>query len=135
MPDIEFEKAIVCDDIRQEDNGKHLIIGLYAGAFIPPLLPMIANVQFGIWAKVEPGGEYRCNFEVMLEPGDAAAGAIEVQFDVMEGESQIFMPLPKFQLKLVSPGFLILRETIRNQEILRLRIDPARASSDTATTE
>lgn len=135
MPDITFEKAILCDDIRQEDNGKYLIIGLYAGAFIPPRLPMNASVQFGIWAKVEPGGEYHCNFEVMLEPADTPAGAIEVQFDIMEGESQIFIPLPKFQLKIVSPGFLILRETILDQEILRIRIDPARVPSDTPVTE
>jgi len=31
--------AIFCDDIRREDNGKELLIGVYSGSLQVPILP------------------------------------------------------------------------------------------------
>lgn len=40
MP-ITHDYTIVCDDVRREDNGKLLIMGMYMGTITIPMLPMV----------------------------------------------------------------------------------------------
>ena len=43
--------AIFCDDIRREDNGKELLIGVYSGSLQVPILP--APVMLSVWVPFE----------------------------------------------------------------------------------
>jgi len=43
--------AIVADQIRQEHNGKSIIIGVYTGNIIPSHFPV--DLQFAFWIEVE----------------------------------------------------------------------------------
>ena len=45
--------VILADEIRKEDNGKAIIIGVYSGDILFPSFP--AQKKFGIWLEVEFG--------------------------------------------------------------------------------
>lgn len=117
-----FKHGFVCDDIRQEDNGKYIVIGMYSGAFVPARLPIATQLVFGVWAVVEEPGKYTCEFEVVLEPDGSTVGSITVEFEMPEDERQIFMNLPGFPVNLGSQGFIVLREVRTRQEVVRLKV-------------
>jgi hypothetical protein len=43
--------GIVCDDIRREDNGKEIIIGVYSGSIVVPQFP--ATLLLSLWVGLE----------------------------------------------------------------------------------
>jgi len=45
--------VVVADQIRREDNGKSIIIGVYSGDIIPGRFP--SDLQFAFWIEVEIG--------------------------------------------------------------------------------
>jgi hypothetical protein len=49
MADIEFRVALVCDDVRREDNGKDIIIGVYSDTLVIPAFP--ATLQLTFWLQ------------------------------------------------------------------------------------
>jgi hypothetical protein len=40
FPLITVKHVVVCDDIRREDNGKEILIGVYSGGIIVPQFPV-----------------------------------------------------------------------------------------------
>ena len=46
-----IESAIVCDDIRREDNGKAILIGVYFGDVIVPKAPALLSVWLWFQAR------------------------------------------------------------------------------------
>ena len=53
--------VVICDDIRQEDNGKYILIGVYVGNIIFSDLPNTAILNF--WMLVEAQKNRETEFE------------------------------------------------------------------------
>jgi Family of unknown function (DUF6941) len=52
-----FAYTLFCDDVRREDNGKDILIGVYADALIVPRkLPIVIPQMFAVVHYVEPDG-------------------------------------------------------------------------------
>lgn len=117
-----FTHGVVCDDIRQENNGKFMIIGMYTGSLIPPKLPYLTKVAFGVWATAPVSGEYHCDFQFILEPEGKVLGGAEIGFELQPGETQVFLPLPALPANIGGPGFIVLRDRISDTEIIRVRV-------------
>jgi len=124
VSNVRFRQGIVCDDIRQEMNGKFIIIGMYSASFVPARLPVATQIAFGVWAEVEGAGTYKCNFELSLEPDGSPVGSVELEFQMPAEEKEIFIPLPKFPVNIGSPGHIVLKEKLSGQEVIRLKISP-----------
>lgn len=122
MSNISFPKGVVCDDIRQENNGKYLIIGMYSDSFVPNRFPVATQLAFGVWATVEKAGNYTCDFEVVIEPDGTPVGGIKAEFKMEEGQRDAFIPLPPLSVNIGSNGHIILNEKISGKEIIRLKI-------------
>lgn len=45
--------AIVCDDIRQETNGKFILVGVYADEIVAHELPLRINLSFMVQVKLD----------------------------------------------------------------------------------
>lgn len=50
MHKMKIENVIICDEVRKEDNGKHLIIGVYPNNMLVPEFP--ANLAPSIWMQL-----------------------------------------------------------------------------------
>ena len=48
---LKFLFGIVCDDVRREDNGKELILGVYSGSILVPTFP--SNLMLSFWAQYQ----------------------------------------------------------------------------------
>lgn len=67
---IEPRYAIVCDDIRREDNGKQIMIGVYTGDILVNTFPSNINLSFWIHLAVIEAGSAEIEVRVVLEPDD-----------------------------------------------------------------
>ena len=57
--------VIICDDIRQEDNQKHILIGVYSNDIVVRTLP--SNILIGIYIIAETTGVGTVPIEILLE--------------------------------------------------------------------
>jgi hypothetical protein len=79
--------VLICDDIRREDNGKEIYLGVYSGGIIVPFVPFILPKLCFVF-------HYQC--DVDLRPKSLA---FVVQLPGMK--SEFVMPMP--EERLISP--------------------------------
>jgi hypothetical protein len=48
--------CVICDDLRTENNGKHLLIGVYTNVILVPALPLAMGLVFFCKIDTVPGG-------------------------------------------------------------------------------
>jgi hypothetical protein len=70
-PTLEVKYAIVCDDIRTEDNGKDIIIGVYNDKILVRSFP--AALALSLWLHILPTkvGEHPLHSRLLGGPADA----------------------------------------------------------------
>lgn len=119
--------VVFCDDIRREDNGKHLLIGVYSGDLIPGQIPsrfficMLARVQ-GL------NGHHHIRLQVLSPDGSVA---VEIDDNLeLDGTADGF-PLAIVQIPILveGPGDIIAQLAIDGGEMneigsLRIFIPP-----------
>lgn len=54
-PTLTIKKVIICDDVRQETNGKSILIGVHAGDILVPNFPAVFPLALWINARIENG--------------------------------------------------------------------------------
>ena len=68
---------IMCDDCRKEDNGKDIIIGVYTGAMIVPVLPFLLST-FALRFEIIPQQlEYKKAVAFMKNPREEEIFRVE----------------------------------------------------------
>lgn len=71
MAPIDIRSVIVCDDVRQEDNGKSLLIGVYVGDIVLPRLPSALRLAFYfVGIGREPSGPMEFKIKHSLKNGE-----------------------------------------------------------------
>ena len=66
---ITIDNAIICDDVRREDNGKHLIIGGWALDFIVPSYPIDLTFIVRCEGSVLEGGKIEPRIKILDSSG------------------------------------------------------------------
>ena len=61
---IAIPTAIVCDDIRREDNGKEFLVGVYSADIIPMAMPVVFGLSFWVPIEVKRQGNTNVNFRI-----------------------------------------------------------------------
>ena len=54
-PPVKLDYAILCDDIRKEDNGKMMLIGIYSGDILVPTFPSKLPLSMLLHGKGDAG--------------------------------------------------------------------------------
>lgn len=106
--EIELVQAIVCDDIRCENNGKFIFIGVYLENIILANLP--ATILLALWFRMKIHILAKTSLEAKIK-GSALDGSeiklpdIELSDDQMIGQD-IDIPIiwPKIKLDLMKEG-------------------------------
>jgi len=84
---IDISTAVFCDDIRREDNGKELLIGVYSGDIVFPHFP--GRVNLCIWlpwiGKTKP--EETTKFKLRLLDSDKEILGSEFEISTQEESS------------------------------------------------
>jgi hypothetical protein len=102
-----IEAAVLCDEIRQEANGKHILIGVYNGVIVVVDFP--ADLLVSWWIQVFPNklGKFDLDIQLMKDGKDTLIKA-SVGFE-MHIKDWAAMVLPKIPLQIHGPGKLQLQ--------------------------
>lgn len=99
---IRFLTAIVCDDLRREDNGKELLIGVYSGSILVGAFPQVLVLCFWVPLMIPASGKYEFEFRMRNTDGGLVnqTPAIEVEslhanMDASIGLGQIPFHIPR----------------------------------------
>jgi hypothetical protein len=104
---LDVETVIICDDIRQERNGKYLLIGVYGGNIAVGGFP--ADIVLAIWLLAQPKsvGQHQIKIRVVgPQNSTLVEGTLEVDLNDMN-KAAIFA-LPGMPIQLQREGKLRL---------------------------
>lgn len=100
--------ALVCDDVRRENNGKEILIGVYSGKIIVPRLP--TNIVLMAWLNILVRGPTEFPLDIrILDPNERTVmeGEVTVKLDDVQDTSS--MIIPKFHLLVENEGSLKIK--------------------------
>ena len=118
--------AMCCDDVRREDNGKLLIIGVYLDDVRVSSFPNLIVVRTLVFSRSSPGIAPHVAFRAMLNDEQVMAVDYKPEPDaVLEPDRQFMFDLPQIHLQTVHPSVLSVEVSEFGREwtsILRLPI-------------
>ncbi len=122
---LSVKHVIVCDEIRREDSGKYILIGVYSDNITVPRFPFDMTLAFWISAVPHKEGEIVCQWRLRHDKvGDLSMS--EGKIAVIEKEKASIMPLRRVPVQLPQEGILSLQlrekggrwRTVKNIPIL-----------------
>lgn len=132
---VKIDYAILCDQVRREDNKKHLLIGVYSGDVLVNQFP--AKIALAAWIHgiAFDEGIHTLEIRYNVKSDDSPRkipfhGVVEVH---RSGENPEFnITVPPMMLELDTPGTFCLDYRVSNgrwKNILRKRISPLENSA------
>jgi hypothetical protein len=130
--------AVFCEDIRREDNGKDMLLGVYGGDIVAARCPIRISISLWLQYLFAPatGGETSIDLRLRFEGHEEPVSQIGLPF-INEGETTL--ALRGMPVAIDGSGVLLLEHRIAGRdwtEIARKRVtcrEPAtQAPSDTA---
>jgi hypothetical protein len=102
---VEFETVVACDFIRQENNGKHILVGVYGVNIGVARFPV--NMRLSWWIVVRPNriGAHKAEFRI-LGPRDAQLIAGQMDMNIKETNKNAILRLDNLPLQLQAEGEL-----------------------------
>ncbi len=131
---IELREGLICDEIRREDNGKALLVGVYPGDILMSKIPGKMRLAFWLQGRSNVAGKASIDFELSMvadDDGAASPRAITLSAD-MGGLSPNTPAVIVFQgvpVEVIESGTLVLRTRVSDpgepeqwREILSKRV-------------
>lgn len=103
MAGLKVSTALICEDVRVERSGKHIIIGVFAANIVVAQLP--AFFPFMIWLQIEEVdvGEIEFEFRARLSGHSLATGGFTTNHTE---KRKATVPLGPFPVELTEKGDL-----------------------------
>ena len=105
--------GILCEDIRREDNGKHILIGMYGRNIELTTIP--GHLALALLLAIDATGPGTSKIEVvgLLNNDQVSKAAGEIRFDA---EGLILLPLPTVPVLIENQGALVFRAKLEDGE-------------------
>ena len=98
----EIITAILCDDIRIEDNGKFMLLGVYSGGIIVPQMPI--KLSYCLYLEAIPTDTEPKEYSVKVDGPDGLALQIKAKFSAKESGKIVSLHPPPFGIEVSKPG-------------------------------
>lgn len=103
---MKIESAFICDDVRQEGNGKFIFIGAYSQDILISSFPTALNLYIVISARFENANGQEIEIEARLSDQLALKGKLTANIAITGfGFLPILIPL----VNIMAPGDLVIR--------------------------
>lgn len=109
---LEIREVLVCDDIRREDNGKAILIGVYTGDMVFSNFPVNVRLSFWLQGRARKGagaGQAQFKIDVTQQDIEQAPTLVDAIFDAPPSEIiggvLVFASVP---ITAKQPGRLVL---------------------------
>jgi len=106
-----IESAFLCDDVRQEGNGKLLFIGAYSQDIIMQSFPVAMNLNAVLCVRMENDKPVNLEVEAIFDDKKMMSGKVTLN-NIITGFAFLNFPVPLSLLN--GPG--ILRVKVREQQ-------------------
>lgn len=95
MPPFDVLSVVLCDDVRQENNGKHILIGVYLRSVFVEDFP--TNISLTMWIEFTPSevGEFPGEIRVIKDDESVLLrGSVQITTDNLEPVMSVFKNMP-----------------------------------------
>lgn len=109
-PTVEFDFAVICDDIRKEDNGKLILIGVYSGNILVGGFPgklALATWLHGYGHELEEV-DIEIRYQFVADESEEKPYIVGAQgkITVVNTKDEVSVPLPRMPVVFAGPGLL-----------------------------
>lgn len=101
MAELTLHNLILCDDVRVEDNSKHILIGVYTNGVMLKQMPGTLAVTLWLIVSISEAGKHTIQIELRGKKGEI--GTITVDADVNDANGLIPITCPKLPVKFEEP--------------------------------
>jgi hypothetical protein len=109
---IDIREVLFCDDIRREDNGKALLIGVYHGDMIVSNLPANLRLSFWLQGRAKASGESSVQFRLQLvhegEESTDDLATLDASASGLQADTPTVLVFQAVHLKVDKPAKLTL---------------------------
>lgn len=113
---VDIQCAITCDDVRREDNGKALAIGVYVGDILVNAFPASLRLSWLLLGKHHISDDRRIEFKIQSD--DVVIARTEIA--TVEANDDAAIVLPGVPVLFKEPGELAL--SVKDGEDWRLLV-------------
>lgn len=108
--------VVFCEDIRQEFNGKHILIGTYGTHLMPAFLPQ--ELMLSVWIRISETPRGKSSFRVVLETDDGQVG-IDGDYKLPENSpiSGAVFAVGPFPVPMSKPGTIRAKFAFADEEL------------------
>jgi hypothetical protein len=112
-----FRNVIVCEDIRDEMNGKKSLMGVYSGDVIVPTMPAV--VRFAVYTEYETDADdgNQLDFDFRLLQDDTELIKVHGSVVVQSGQNVVLALPPGLATFLKDARFRVLVSVNKREEI------------------
>lgn len=104
-PDITVDHVLICEDIRREDNGKQIVIGLFAGDIKVSRLPVDLRLAFLVRGKSSKKGPNNIELR-LLDSNNSPIVEGQSELNVQKPNSLFSMSMPPVIVQIVPEGVM-----------------------------
>lgn len=131
---MKFLNFIICDEVRREDNGKLIIIGIYPNNIVLSRAP--ATIPIGMWAQFEAPKKTRTRIEHRVHDEKRNVDLFGGEGDMVVSSTRgtVAIPFPAVLVHIEGPTTLLFqfREKGKRWQTVRRMPVEVRPSSDTS---
>ena len=109
---MKIQSAIVADDIRKEDNGKHIIIGAYSSDILSAIFPVYVSVMLWLEFYADHDGENSLEFRILDDKGKVYS-SLTANFGIADCSKMASLVLPRMEIEV--PTGCVLRWQMREK--------------------
>lgn len=125
--------VVVCDDVRIENTGKHILIGVYLGTIAVFTLPTKLKLTFWMEMSAEQMGHYSGEMQIVRPDGSVIVkGGLKFSLD----KKMSFIQLPNIPIEIQGYGPIDLQMKIGDDDwttIRQIEVVPAPIASPSAS--
>ena len=119
MLPFKIEAAVVCDDLRVENTGKHILIGVYVGVI--GLLSLPTQLTLTWWIETAPPSADKIDGQMKIVHSDGAVLAQGNFSIVVEPDKASIITLQKVPVQIQSFGEIALMFKIGSDDWVPIR--------------
>jgi len=103
---MKVHNAITCEDIRTEDNGKFILIGVFQENIVVPTIPFTLGLAW--WLQFYCNREGTISFEFEARRNSHAVATATFDGNVLDHTKPVTTAIPRVPIKIESEGIISL---------------------------
>jgi hypothetical protein len=116
VKNLRFE-ILFCDDVRQEANGKHILIGVFGADILPTMLPGVLPLAIYLRVFGMTKGDHHFRITLTTNDGDLL-GEIEGRTTVFDDTTASIFPFSAVAIHIEKPVAIVVNFSLNGSDLI-----------------